>query len=133
VIELGYFGFGPGFEQLSLRAARSTFQIQKAQSGSGRTSNPPFGSSAVKLVRLVTLDRDRSRLRQQHDAHLFVARWPVYIRIPPNSVYRAGGVTDTSRRGAGRAGAPGTAARRGRGEDQDSGAIEWAQYVETVV
>jgi hypothetical protein len=50
-----------------------------------------------------------------------------------NSVYRAGGVTDTSRRGAGRAGAPEDTAGKRRGKDQGSGAIEWAQYVETVV
>ena len=48
VIELGPFGFDPGFEQLLITAARSTFQIQKAQSGSGRTSTPPFGSSRVR-------------------------------------------------------------------------------------
>ena len=59
VIELGRFGFDPGFEQLLITAARNTFQIQNAQSGSGRTSTPPFGSSAVKLA---TLDRDRSHL-----------------------------------------------------------------------
>mgnify|MGYP004371497269 CR=1 FL=1 len=57
VIELGPFGFDPGFEQLLITAARSTFQIQKAQSGSGRTSTPPFGSSAVKLA---TPDLDRN-------------------------------------------------------------------------
>ena len=48
MIELGHIGFDPGFEQPSLRAARNTFQIQNAQSGSGRTSTPPFGSSAVQ-------------------------------------------------------------------------------------
>ena len=60
VIELGHFGFDPGFEQLLITAARNTFQNQNAQSGSGRTSTPPFGSSAVKLV---TLDRDRTHSR----------------------------------------------------------------------
>ena len=57
MIELGHLHKDPGFEQLLITAARNTFQIQNARSGSGRTSTPPFGSSAVKLA---TLDRDRS-------------------------------------------------------------------------
>ena len=46
----------------------------------------------------------------------------------------AGGVTDTRRSGAGRAGVPGAAARRGRGKDfKVLGQLEWAQHVEAVV
>ena len=39
-------------------AAQSIFQIKKVHPGSGQTSTPPFGTSAVKLV---TLDPDRSQ------------------------------------------------------------------------
>ena len=59
MIELGHLHKDPGLEQLLITAARNTFYLPGAQPRSGRTSTPPFGSSAVKLA---TLDRDRSLL-----------------------------------------------------------------------
>ena len=50
-----------------------------------------------------------------------------------NSVYRAGGVTDTRRSGTGRAGASEARRREGEKRIKVLWQLEWAQYVETVV